>query len=87
MMLAPFAEQADLQSVNKANDGFELPEWWEVEAAEPEAGEATAESEGAIKISAEPKSAMVSASWVAAVYALALVGIFLLVLRRRPAAV
>ncbi len=84
MTLAPFAEQTDLQSVNQANDGFEIPEWWEVQAAEPAA--AVVDSETATETSSQSSSAMISAAWVAAVYALALVGIFLLALRRRPSA-
>ncbi len=85
MTLVPFAEQTDLQSVNQANDGFEIPEWWQVEAAGPEAA-AVAGPEAEAEILPESKSAMVSASWVAAIYALALVGIFLLALRWRPGA-
>jgi len=84
MTLAPFAEQTDLQSVNQANDGFEIPEWWEVEAAEPEVASAETDGEAATETAPDPKSAMASASWVALIYALALVGIFLAALRRRP---
>jgi len=87
MSLAPFAQQTDLQSVNQANDGFEIPEWWEIETAEPQAAVAAGDGdEAVVETAAEPKSAMVSAAWVAAIYALALPGIFLLVLKRRPAA-
>lgn len=84
MTLTPFAEQTDLQSVNQTNDGFEIPEWWELEAVEPAL--AAADNEAAADVSKTSRSAMLSAAWVAGIYALALVGIFLLALRRRPTA-
>jgi lysophospholipase L1-like esterase len=75
MVLVPFGEQTKLQSVNQANDGFEVPEWWEVEdVAEP--APADAEEEAAAG------SPALRAGVVATVYGLLLSGLLVMVARR-----
>ena len=88
MTLAPFAEQKDLQSVNQANDGFEIPEWWEVEKETPPAEVAGPATEGEASASAppsavsEPGHAAQRAGVVAAVYAVLLSGLLVVFARR-----
>ena len=83
MTLVPFAEQKDLQSVNQANDGFEVPEWWEEEDAGPPAGAGANQADPADgTVDVEAGNPVRRAGVVATIYAVVLSVLLVIVAHR-----